>query len=99
MRLSATSIFPAPPDLAIPHWAADLLAELKQPGKDVIRQIYVFDTDSANRNFTAVLDYYYAIAPERVWVRTMLPVDWQRGLAYRFDKIVQSEYLVFQPVP
>jgi hypothetical protein len=79
--------------------AAHLLAALTQPGKDVVRQIYVFDTGSANRNFTAVLDYYYAIAPQHVWVRTILPVDWQRGLAYHCDEIVQSDYLVFQPDP
>lgn len=79
--------------------AANLLADLKQPGADVVRQIYVFDTSYANRSFSAVLDYYFAIAPKHVWVRTVLPVDWQRGLAYRCDEIVQSDYLVFQLIP
>jgi hypothetical protein len=77
--------------------ARRLLVELEQ-AKRPLSQVYIFDVSSVTRNFGAVVDYHNSIIHHEPYLRTMLPVNWQRGLAYRFDEMVQSDFLAFQPI-
>jgi hypothetical protein len=75
-----------------------LLIAMKRPGTTSVSQVYIFGVNNPLRAFAAVIDHHNSIIPDNVWIRTIVPVDWHRGLAFHCDEIVASDFLAFIPV-
>ena len=56
-------------------------------------RIYVCSLSTPLRNFGAVIDYGLAIGTRDTKGTIVIPVDWTRGFAFRFDEILTADYL------
>jgi len=77
--------------------AADLIRRLQAEGADAAT-VYLFHTTAPLRNFSAFLNYAAFIDPRLPRVIFYLPMDWQHSTTFRFDELIRSEYIAFEPI-
>jgi len=77
--------------------AQQLVQELRFEKRDAF--VYSLDSGDSTRAFESVSSYEATIHPDQANFHVRLPIDWQSVPAYSVDGIVNSDYVVFSPVP
>jgi hypothetical protein len=112
LAITALLLMPAPPLAAQAALGVNLLtnvyaaenAQARALLNDLARrnvaeaEIYIFDVNTPIRNIGSVIDYHNVMERRAPYLRTILAVDWSRGLTFRCDEMVKSEFLAFEPV-
>lgn len=76
--------------------AKSLLSRVRESGKDA--KVYTMDLGTASATFASVADYSSLLEPDRPRLFVEFPVNWDTATFYRIQDIVDSGFLLFEPI-